>query len=56
MKTNDARALNVPSLDCAANYDELIESLSRLANAGLRLHIATQQESDMHRSEETGSD
>jgi hypothetical protein len=37
-------------------YDELIESLSRLARAGLRLHIAVQTGKDIYHDEETGSD
>lgn len=38
------------------NYDELIENLSRLAKAGLRLHIVAQKSRDVYHNEETGSD
>ena len=38
------------------NYEELTESLSRLADAGLRLHIAARKPVDIYRNDETGSD
>jgi len=39
-----------------SNYEELMESLSRLAVSGLSLHMATHRARDIHRFEETGSD
>jgi len=39
-----------------SNYEELMESLSRLAVSGLNLHIAIHRARDIHRNDETGSD